>query len=54
MKLENINSADDIERYVEGCINDFETGISNKDETIVNLCELVADIYSRAKQTKTN
>ena len=52
MEIKNINSADDIERYVEGCINDFETGISNKDETIVNLCELVVDLLIKANKTK--
>ena len=52
MKVENVSTGEDIERYIEGCINDFEGGISTKDETIVNLAELVAHVYYAAKKGK--
>ena len=52
MKVENVSTADDIERYIEGCINDFEMGISDKSETIVHLAELVAHVYTKAKKGK--
>ena len=48
MKVENIKTADDIERYIEGCINDFEAGISDKVETIIAIAELVIHIYKLA------
>ena len=48
MRLENVKTADDIERYIEGCINDFEGAISDKDETIVAIAELVVYIYELA------
>ncbi len=50
MKVEQITTADEIERYIEGCINDFDAGISTKNETVVNLCELVAVIYKKKKE----
>ena len=48
MKLENVKTADDLERYIEGCINDFEADISGKDETIVAIAELVIHVYKLA------
>ena len=48
MKVDQIRTADDVERYIEGCLNDFEEGISEKDETVVNLAELVAHVYKKA------
>ncbi len=48
MKLENVKTADDLERYIEGCINDFEADISDKDETIVAIAELVIHMYKLA------
>lgn len=48
MKVKKVKTADDIERYIEGCINDFEGAISDKDETVVLLCELVAHIHSES------
>ena len=39
MKASDINTLKQAQRYVEGCINDFEAGISTKDETIKYLGE---------------
>lgn len=50
MKVEQIKTPDDIERYIEGCLNDFEAAISTKDETIVLLAKLVVYIYKAAKK----
>ena len=52
MKVERIRTADDVERYIEGCLNDYEEGISTKDETVVNLAELVAHVYTKATEEK--
>ena len=52
MKLENVKTADDIERYIEGCINDFEADICDKDETIVAIAELVIHMYKLALKEK--
>ena len=52
MNVEQIRTADDVERYIEGCLNDFEEGISEKDETVVNLAELVAHVYAKATEEK--
>ena len=52
MKVENVSNGEDVERYIEGCINDFEGGISRKDETIISLAELVAHVYMAAKKGK--
>lgn len=52
MKVEQIRTADDVERYIEGCLNDYEAGVSTKDETVVNLTELVAHVYTKATEEK--
>jgi hypothetical protein len=54
MKVEQVKTPDDIERYIEGCLNDFETAISTKDETVVFLAELVVHIYKEAKKEQCN
>lgn len=36
MKAKNINSIQDMQDFVEGCINDFESGEATKKETIRN------------------
>lgn len=45
MKVENVKTADDIERYIEECINDFEANVCDKDETIIAIAKLVVHIY---------
>ena len=50
MEVNKIRTADDVEMYIEGCLNDFEEGISEKDETVVNLAELVAHVYVKATE----
>ena len=52
MKVEQIRTADDVERYIDGCLNDYEAGVSTKDETVVNLAELVAHVYAKAAEKK--
>jgi len=37
MKLKDIHTLNDANRYVEGVINDFETGISTQEETMTHL-----------------
>lgn len=39
MKAEDIKNKEDANNFVEGCINDFEAGISTKSETITLLGE---------------
>lgn len=34
MKAEDINTLEDAERFVEGVINDFESGVCDKTETM--------------------
>lgn len=53
MKVEQIATTDDIEAYIEGCLNDFELGISEKEETLVHIAELVAYVYNKAKNEET-
>lgn len=44
MRTENIKTIDDAQQYVEGCINDFESGISSKQKTLNLLGEYTARI----------
>lgn len=53
MKVEQIATTDDIEAHIEGCLNDFELGISEKEETLVHIAELVAYVYNKAKNEET-
>lgn len=50
MKVENIETLYDIERYVEGSLNDFELGISTKEETLCFLLKLIAHTCKVANQ----
>jgi len=34
MKANEINTVEDMENYIEGCLNDFDLGIATKEETI--------------------
>ena len=52
MKVEQIRTADDVERYIDGCLNDFEAGVSTKEETAIHLAELVAHVYTKATEEK--
>ena len=52
MEVKDVRTADDIERYIEGWINDFEGAISDKDETIVAIAELVVYIYEEGLKEK--
>lgn len=54
MKVEQVKTPDDIERYIEGRLNDFEEAISTKDETVVFLAELVVHVYKEAKKEQCN
>lgn len=39
MKAEDINTAEDAERFCEGCLNDMEMGIATKAETMKQLAK---------------
>ena len=53
MKVKDVKTADDLERYIEECINDFEADISDKDETIIAIAELVIHIYKLALKKRS-
>ena len=42
MNVKDIKTLDDAQNYVEGCINDYEAGISTKSETLGLLGEYTA------------
>jgi hypothetical protein len=44
MKLTDIKSPEDIMRYIEGCVNDFEAEVSNKEETMIAIADLVTHV----------
>lgn len=59
MKVENIKNINDMERYLEGCLNDFELGISTKGETMgclidytIKVVELTKERLSKTFNTK--
>ncbi len=55
MKVENIKTIDDAQNYVEGCINNYESGISTKSETLSLLGEYTARLMELfAENVKAN
>ena len=57
MKASDINTLKDAQGYVEGCLNDFETGISTKDETIKYLGEYtlrLMEIFEKNSKKQLN
>lgn len=41
MKLIDVTTEEGVIRYIEGCINDFEYGISTNDETCKHINDLI-------------
>ena len=41
MKLKDINTVIDLDNYIEGILNDFEGGISDKEETNSLIADLI-------------
>lgn len=44
METKDIKTIKDAENYIEGCMNDFESGVSTKEETITYLGEYTTRI----------
>jgi hypothetical protein len=42
MKAEDANSPEGILIFIEGCLNDFESGVSTKKETMENILDLLS------------
>ena len=57
MKVEDIKTISDAQRYVEGCLNDYESGLSTKEETLHYLGEytmhLMGLFYTKFKENET-
>ena len=49
MTPHQIQTPQDLETYIEGCINDLELGISTKEETLINIMKCRAVIIKKAK-----
>lgn len=47
---DKVSSLQDIINYVEGCINDFEGGISEKPDTIKELVDFVLTFSAKAME----
>jgi len=54
MKLTDIQSTDDVVNFIEGCLNDFESNLSSKNETIGNIAELIAYCVAKSKEKNEN
>ena len=53
MNVKNINSIQDMQNFVEGCINDFESGEATKEKTIRNFKDYTLRIIGLS-QRKAN
>lgn len=52
MDLKDINNVTDLENYIEGILNDFESGISDKEKTSSLIAELIIHIQKAVKEGK--
>jgi hypothetical protein len=57
MDVNDIKNASDMERYVEGCLNDLVEGLSTKQETMtymkdytIRIIDIVSEIYDKRKR----
>jgi len=50
LNVKNIKSVDDIETYIDGCLNDFEFGILTKEETKEHIAELMLFITKKSNK----
>jgi hypothetical protein len=48
MKAQDINSTEDFLIYIEGCLNDFESAVSTKEETMNLFLDMVIRIHELA------
>ena len=44
MKLKDISTVKDLENYIEGILNDFESGISDKEEASSLIADLIINV----------
>jgi mevalonate pyrophosphate decarboxylase len=56
METKDIKTSKDMERYVEGCLNDLLDGLSTKEETMtymkdytIRIIDIVSEIYNKRK-----
>lgn len=54
MNVNEINSSEDILNFIEGCLNDFETGVSSKNETSGNIIDLIAYLTKKSNEKGTS
>lgn len=54
LEVSDIKTFEDIEIYIEGCMNDYESGISDKEETILYLKNLVVGIQLKINKGNIN
>jgi hypothetical protein len=50
MKVSYVKCAEDLLNFLEGCLNDFETGVSSKSGTINNITELILKCVKSQKK----
>lgn len=44
MTIEDIKTNEDVLRFIRGCLNDFEAGISDRNETEMNIINLISHV----------
>ena len=49
MDLENIKTTEDVKRYIDGCLNDYEAGIATKEQTAEHIGELITKVITLIK-----
>ena len=54
MHTKDIHTLEDAQRHVEGVINDFEGGISTKEETVAHLFDYTVRVMEIAMEATNN
>jgi len=52
MKLENINTNQDVKKYLEACLNDYDQGILDKEEILEQVAWLIAHLLVKIQEQK--
>lgn len=51
MELKEVNNAESLALYIEGCLNDFEEDIATKMETAKHIVDLIAHVSNQQQTT---
>ena len=52
LEIKNIKTLNDLETYIEGCLNDYKYGLSTQEETKNNIAKLISHLIKTQNEKK--